>query len=80
LVLLLALDTTGHGLAEGSVPDLADMASWEALQTLERALLVRREEDAKVKGWQGPRGQLCLTDAGRAEARLAALRIAGAPT
>jgi hypothetical protein len=67
LVVLLTLDETGHGLASGSVPDLADMASHGALAALELArLIVRSDTDG-----------LELTDAGRAEARLVAKRLAG---
>jgi hypothetical protein len=69
LVVLLALDTTGHGLGEGSILDLTSMASMAAVATLSHAALVRRQDS----------GALELTDAGRAEARLAAMRIAGQP-
>jgi hypothetical protein len=67
LVVLLALDTTGHGLASGSIQDLADMSSRPAIIALERARLICRNDT----------DGLMLTDAGRAEARTAAMRIAG---
>jgi hypothetical protein len=68
LVVLLALDTTGHGLAEGSIGDLADMSCPAAIVSLQALAMVRRHDTA---------GSLELTDSGRAEARLAAMRIAG---
>jgi hypothetical protein len=65
LVVLLALDVTGHGLGNGSIADLAAMASDNAIKSLERAKLAKRGKS-----------QMVLTDDGRAEARLAAARLA----
>lgn len=66
LIVLLALDSTGHGLSRGSVTDLAEMASHAAVRDLTEARLVEIDKA----------GAASLTTDGRAEARRVAAELA----
>ena len=69
LLVLLALDVTGHDLGPGSIKDLREMASDHAVTRLTSAQLIRFTR----------RGAAGLTDDGREEARRVAAGLAEAP-